>query len=103
MSPLTNMFSNTLKANQLNIFTSEEQLFEISKKMLKCKVKSGSQKYDCLIQKAGNNLTVNFKNDVFAITPGQLCVIYDNEGLIMLSGIIEKNDSKKKLKDKTNA
>jgi tRNA U34 2-thiouridine synthase MnmA/TrmU len=40
-------------------------------------------------------MRVFFKEDIFAVTPGQLCVIYNDEGLIVLSGIIKKNIDQK--------
>jgi len=92
LAPLENMYSKQLTASNLNIFTNKKQIFELSKKMLKCKVKSGSQKFDCRIKMVDDKLIVHFEEDVFAITPGQLCVIYDDKGLIMVSGIIQKDN-----------
>lgn len=89
LAPLEKMYSKELLASNINSFVTKKQIFELSKKMLKCKVKSGKQKSDCHIKILDDKLVVLFEEDIFAITPGQLCVIY-NKGLIMLSGIIEK-------------
>jgi len=89
LASLEKMYHKELIASKINRFIPQEQIFEISKKMLKCKVKSGRQKFDCHIKLLDDKLIVLFEEGIFAITPGQLCVIY-NKGLIMLSGIIEK-------------
>jgi tRNA-specific 2-thiouridylase len=95
LASLKNMHSKVLRASNLNRFITSEQIFDFSKKMLKCKVKSGSQKFDCDIKMQEGEMRVFFKEDIFAVTPGQLCVIYNDEGLIVLSGIIEKNIDQK--------
>ena len=93
LAPLDNMYSKELIALNLNKFIINEQIFELSKKMLKCKVKSGSHKFDCRIKMIDDKLIVRFEEEIFAITPGQLCVIYNKKGLIMVSGIIQKTFS----------
>ena len=90
LAPLREMYSNSLSAFQLNRFVTEKKVSELSKKMLKCRVKSGSQMHDCHISVEDDELTVFFSEQLFAITPGQLCVVYNNEGLIMISGIIKQ-------------
>lgn len=90
LAPLREMYSRSLLAFQLNRFVTEKKVSELSKKMLKCRVKSGSQMHDCHISVEDDELTVFFSEQLFAITPGQLCVVYNNEGLIMISGIIKQ-------------
>ncbi|MEA1883638.1 MAG: tRNA 2-thiouridine(34) synthase MnmA [Thermotogota bacterium] len=91
LASLKNMYSKVLRASNLNSFIVNEEIFDLSKKMLKCRVKSGSQKFDCNVEVLESEMKVFFKEDIFAVTPGQLCVIYNNEGRIMLSGIIKKS------------
>lgn len=90
LSNRENMDDMGLTALSLNKFTNQERYNELSKKMLKCRVKSGSIKHDSAFRVEGDTLHVLFKEPVFAITPGQLCVLYDDEGMIVISGVISK-------------
>ncbi len=90
VSTRENMNDMGLIACSLNKFTNQQQYDELSKKVIKCKVKSGSVKHDSVFRLRDDTLYVLFKEPVFALTPGQLCVLYNDEGMIVISGIINK-------------
>lgn len=60
---------------------------------IKVRIRYNSPAYDCNLTINGNDVEVNLKSTIEAVTPGQIAVFYDND-LVLGAGIItnEKNN-----------
>jgi tRNA-specific 2-thiouridylase len=55
---------------------------------LTCKIRYNNQGTTCVAQQVGDKLQVTFNEPVFAVTPGQSAVLYENDDIVC-GGIIE--------------
>jgi tRNA-specific 2-thiouridylase len=83
-----NMYHTGLIADRLNMFINMREIGEISQKMLKCKVRSNSKPVNVKIKLIKDKLEVLFEEKQFAVSPGQLCVIYCDEKVVLSGRII---------------
>lgn len=68
-----------------------EFLVDFEKIYGKCRVRKRNEEKDAYIEKIANNkIKVMFKEPIFAVTPGQFAVVYDNDGIVLGAGKIEK-------------
>jgi len=88
-----NMYNRGLLMDDLNLFTNSDYLSELSKKMVKCKVRSNSSPVNAMIKVIGEEIEVVFEEKQFAISPGQLCVIYSDEKILLSGRIIKVLDN----------
>jgi len=81
---------NIVKAEDINIFIPAK--FVVGEKVFG-KVRSYNNLYNCEIIKAGkNDMTVKFDEPIFAPSPGQKLVLYDDEDYIVAGGTIAAAD-----------
>jgi len=72
------------------IATNFNFLVDFDKIDAKCRIRKRNEEKDAIIEKIGEDkIKVNFKDPIFAVTPGQFAVVYDNDGVILGAGKIE--------------
>ena len=89
LAPRGKMDDTGLIAEKLNDMVNRDLIMRKEDEMLKCKVRSGQRFCDASISVSGDRLHVGFKEPQFAVAPGQLCVVYDQEGRVLISGWIK--------------
>ncbi|WP_175421425.1 tRNA 2-thiouridine(34) synthase MnmA [Marinitoga sp. 1135] len=73
------------------ISTDFEFLVDFNEIEARCRIRKRNEEKDAYIRKIGENkVEVIFKEPIFAVTPGQFAVVYDNEGVILGAGKIEQ-------------
>jgi len=92
VAPYGDLVSKTLIASNINYMVDDEYIRYLveNKEMVstKCRIRNGSLLADAEFFVDNGILTVNFKFPQFAITPGQLCVVYENNKVILSAFII---------------
>lgn len=83
VAPTEKLYKNFLIANSLNMFIRDKEIEGV------CRIRKSNEEKEANIIIENNKAKVFFKEDIFAITPGQYAVFYNNEGFILGSGIIE--------------
>ncbi len=87
VAPADMLYSDLLEAEIINVLVEPESLSEYIGKTVKCRIRTGSPLAECSVELNGGILKVKFTEKQFAITPGQLCVVYD-DGKVLLSSVI---------------
>jgi len=83
MAPTEKLYSNELIASKVN-FLIDFKTFEGL-----CRVRKKSEEKPAIVTKISDDaIRVRFKEPIFAVTPGQFATIYDEEGVVLASGII---------------
>ncbi|ABR31404.1 tRNA (5-methylaminomethyl-2-thiouridylate)-methyltransferase [Thermosipho melanesiensis BI429] len=79
------VFNNKFTVSKLNF------LQDVYKKIEGyVKVRKKFKEVKCRVYVDNDNLYVETREPIFAITPGQIAVIYDEDGAVIVSGVIEK-------------
>ncbi|HOO74059.1 MAG: tRNA 2-thiouridine(34) synthase MnmA [Thermotogae bacterium] len=86
VAPTEMLYSDTLTAGNLNILTDFENGKEI-----RCRIRKKSEEEKAVINIKNNKAEIKFLKKIFAITPGQFAVFYDENGVVLGSGTILKN------------
>jgi tRNA-specific 2-thiouridylase len=84
-----NMYNSGLIADRLNLYIKMENRDELSKKMIKCRVRSNAKLVNAKIKWMNDKIEILFTEKQFAISPGQLCVVYDEDKVVLSGKIIE--------------
>jgi len=84
-----NMYHSGLIADDLNFYKDLKETDEYSEKMIKCKVRSNSSAVNASVRFFDGKVEVRFAERQFAVSPGQLCVIYDADKIILSGRIIQ--------------
>lgn len=84
VAPTEKLYTKYLKAYNLNTFVDFEEVSG------SCRIRKSNEEKPALIRKSNDNeVEVFFQEDIFAVTPGQFAVFYDEAGFILGSGIIK--------------
>ncbi|BBE31825.1 tRNA-specific 2-thiouridylase MnmA [Tepiditoga spiralis] len=85
VAPKEKLYFTQMIVNKLNMFV------EIEDKNVLCKIRKRNEEKKVKVIKINKNeLKVIFEEPVFAITPGQFATFYDEDGIVLGSGIIQK-------------
>jgi tRNA-specific 2-thiouridylase len=83
MAPTEKLYSHELIATKVNFLIDFKSVDGL------CRVRKKSEEKPATVTKiADDTIRVNFKEPIFAVTPGQFATIYDENGIILASGII---------------
>jgi len=83
VAPTEKLYSNELIATNVNFIIDFDKIEGL------CRIRKKSEEKQAIIEKISeNSLKVSFKEPIFAVTPGQFATVYDNDGVILASGII---------------
>ena len=83
MAPTEKLYSNELIATKVNFLIDFKTIDGL------CRVRKKSEEKPATVTKIADDvIKVNFKEPIFAVTPGQFATIYDEDGVILASGII---------------
>ncbi|SHF08198.1 tRNA-specific 2-thiouridylase [Marinitoga hydrogenitolerans DSM 16785] len=85
VAPTEKVYFKGLIATNFNFLVDFNEIYA------RCRIRKRNEEKDAYIKKIGNNkVQVIFKDPIFAVTPGQFAVVYDNDGIILGAGKIEK-------------
>lgn len=83
MAPTEKLYSKELIATKVNFLIDFKTIDGL------CRVRKKSEEKPATVTKIAEDvIKVNFKEPIFAVTPGQFATIYDEDGVILASGII---------------
>jgi len=88
VAPHENLFSGKLKARIVNYSIKESDIAQYLDEIVQCRIRTGSPLTQCKFSIDGDILSVEFSEKQFAVTPGQLCVLYHNEKVLLSSVIL---------------
>ncbi|PNR92791.1 tRNA 2-thiouridine(34) synthase MnmA [Petrotoga sp. 9PWA.NaAc.5.4] len=86
VAPTKMLYSDRLIAKKVNFFVDvkETECF--------CRVRKKNEEKPAFVKKSGQDiLELTFREPIFSVTPGQFATIYDDEGIILASGIISES------------
>ncbi|HOJ94863.1 MAG TPA: tRNA 2-thiouridine(34) synthase MnmA [Fervidobacterium nodosum] len=83
VSPLDEVYQNEMKVKSLNIYADLHDEF-----LATVKIRKKFKEVPCRVKYLKDELKVQFLEPVFAVTPGQIAVFY-NEDEVLCSGVIE--------------
>lgn len=85
VAPTNKVYFKGLVANEFNFLVDFEKI------EARCRIRKRNEEKDAYIEKINENeIKVVFKEPIFAVTPGQFAVVYDNDGVILGAGKIKK-------------
>lgn len=86
VAPTKKVHFNGLIAKNMNKFVKFEDEFKAV-----CRIRKRSEEKPAKIKKMSENkYKINFDEPIFAVTPGQFVTIYDEYGIVLGSGVIDK-------------
>jgi len=84
VAPTEKMYSKELSVKNVNFFIDFDEIEAL------CRIRKKSEEKPAVVKKiTDNTLKVSFKEPIFAVTPGQFATIYDENGVILASGVID--------------
>ncbi|WP_175419662.1 tRNA 2-thiouridine(34) synthase MnmA [Marinitoga sp. 1154] len=84
VAPTEKVYFKELIAEDFNFIVDFEKI------EAKCRIRKRNEEKDAYIKKIDSDkIEVIFKEPIFAVTPGQFAVVYDNDGVILGSGKIK--------------
>ncbi len=82
------LFEKSLQISTVNLL-AVDNISELDKLTCQVKTRSRDVLHEAVLNVVdSNNIIINFKDQVRAVTPGQLAVMYDENGLVLGSGFI---------------
>jgi len=84
------LFSNGLTASKINLLVSEEEIRLLEGEKLFCRIRSRDNSSESRFKLSEQKMTVYFEKPLFAVTPGQLCVLYKGSKAV-ISGFIDSS------------